>query len=322
MKKIMASILVGILCILNVTPINAQQNNTYGQEDILYKERAKLCIDYDKNRKEIEEIDKRLETLGVEEIPEEEVVEILKEVENYSLEEIPALMIAVPRENGVKWTSSRRISIYNGKKYEIQELRAIPSSANSSLQTTTSTVTKSATGVTARRNLAKIFVTSVLGNIPGVGGELSTGITIYQALKGLYNDLKETETINNIKASYVHRLGVEYTLVFVKPYGMPDAGNQVLCYAGNNIQVNANITLPTFSYDGKTFSTGLKTQTYKGTVTSPNYDGNRWNTACANYVAYKNGKQMEPHYNISTYQEVVVDGTKISIFVPRPAYGF
>lgn len=324
LKKIFAGTLAVFLTIGSANNICAAENSDLKNKriDSLYAKRAELCMDFEKNNEQIKMIDMQLEKLGVETLEDEDVVELLMGVENYDISSVPSVAIATPSEYGVKWTSIRSVYVYRGKQYEVQELKAIPSNSSSSLLTTTGSVTKSKTKTTAAKNLAKIAATTIIGKMPEVGGDLSLGITIYQALKGVYKDLKKTDTVYNIKASYVHRLCAEYTLEFVKPYGARDAGNQVLCYAGNKVQVTANITIPTFKYNGKTYQSGLKTTRYSGTVVSPYYNGNKRSTACENYFAYKSGKSMEPHYNITQYKETAVDGSKFTINVPRPNYGF
>lgn len=324
LKRVFAGTLTVFFMIGSTSNVGAGEMKDFKSQkiDSLYVERAELCMDFAKNNEQIKKIDEKLEKLGVETLEDEEVVELLRDVENYDISSVPSVAIATPSEYGIKWTSTRNVVIYRGKQYEVQELKAIPTRPTSSLQTTTSSVTKSATRATASKNLAKIVATEVIGHIPEIGGDLSRGITIYQALKGVYQDLKKTDTVYNIKAAYVHRLGAEYTLEFVKPYGARDSGNQVLCYAGNSVRITANISIPTFKYDGKTYQTGLKNKAYSGTVSSPYYDGNKRNMACKNYCKYKEGKSMEPHYNITKYKETAVDGSKFSINVPRPNYGF
>ena len=89
--------------------------------DALYEERLKLCTNYEKNKKAMEKLDKKIEKLGAVEVTSKEVKEKMKVVtkEGIVVDERNPINVQVPKESYVKWTSTRRTVTYNGTQYEI-----------------------------------------------------------------------------------------------------------------------------------------------------------------------------------------------------------
>lgn len=199
--NMLALVMFFVLGFFSITYANESDPNGVDKQQAikdLYKERAELCANFDENVDRIEKIDKQLEKLGVEELSEGEVFEILSEAENFDMASVPSLMIATPSVAGVKWTSSRSVNTYNGIQYEVQELHAIPTSMTSCLYSSHITYSASNRNIRAASNLAKSALPNVLGLVPKIGGDLATGVTIFQLLKGAYTDLQESTIVSNI----------------------------------------------------------------------------------------------------------------------------
>lgn len=91
--------------------------------DELYAKRLKLCVNYEKNRKEIASIDKKIKKLGAVELTSAEVETKMatNTKDGAVILKRTSIDVKVPRESYIKWTSTRRKMTYNGTLYEIYQ---------------------------------------------------------------------------------------------------------------------------------------------------------------------------------------------------------
>lgn len=142
-----------------------------------------------------------------------------------------------------------------------------------------------------------------MGMVPNEVGVIGNGLSIYQACWGYSRNLSQNARVEDIRANSTINVGIDYVFVYVKKAGYKDEGHQVLCYAGNNVNVDITTVIPTFEFKAKNndYIVKNKTRSDSQTISSPKIS-NRHNTACSNYVKYSQGKNMNSHYNIEKFQ--------------------
>lgn len=203
----------------------SEKNNLITQ---LMLERSKLEVEYSKNRSKIAEIDSQLNSLGVTEVS-------TFELENRMGIDVSPYYIVNPTST-TRWTSRRVVTTYRGKQYELQIIEGVPTSADSPLRYDSSRVYYEARGVKAGiAKVLQVLSVSALGAIPEIGSELAAGVTVYDAIKGMVSNLTTSTLIDKITGTGVVSLTTHMKFVYVKEYGQPDTGNQVLCYQGNSV---------------------------------------------------------------------------------------
>ncbi len=295
MKKIFSCLLVLMLILSSGGNIQAapqkqmkEETNTFCMIDELYNLRSKLISNYDYFEEEIEMIDKRLETLGVEEISQNEVEAKLGIGEN-------AIQpcIDVSSNSDIKWTSTRETYVYRGKWYELQIIRGVPASENSSLFNSDLTFENINPGVgTAAMNALTVTVRALAGYLPKVGGQISTALTVYDVFNGVVSGLQKTTSLSGVTFSYHSSVGSSYLYVFVKYSGSVDTGNQILGYCGNVVEYYTAINHSKPIWVNGDLKPNVKTEYVEGTITSPFYDSYR--TVASNvFWEYKNGNPNE-----------------------------
>lgn len=330
-------LLVAIVTLINYSNVSFAAKTTRGhigeiisnekqrKIDELYEERLNLCMNYDKNQKAIDKLDKSIEKLGAVEVTLKEVEEKMKMVseEGMVIDKQNAINVKVPRESYVKWTSTRRIVTYNGTQYEIQELRAVPTSSRSSLYGSATVKKTVRQNVKAKKEFLKSTIPTIMGMAPNVVGTIGNGLSIYQACRAYDENLSNNVTIEEIEANSTITVGTDYIFDYVKKVGYKDEGHQVLCYAGNNVSVAVSTVIPTleFKVGNNEYTVSHKVRNDNLSISSPKIS-NRYNTACSNYIKYLKGKNMNSHYNIQKFKVRLLAKTKKTVWVPKPNYGF
>lgn len=231
----------------------------------------------------------------------------------------------IPNEKGVKWTSARYVHSYNGKLYEIQEIRARPSSENSPLYRGSDRFERSATNVNSTDKVIGILAKNLAGYLPEIGGALGLGITVNDIIQDLFGE-KPSGIIDNIKANCLIGITSSYVYDFVKPYGVPDGGRQILGYSGNEYSLVAGLQVVHLKVSGKKLKPVIKQGRYNGFGYSPFYtskEGSRWNIACKNYRAYKdNNINFNPYiYQLRVCEVKTLGGSVFKVTIPR-GYNF
>lgn len=344
LRKRIFAILLGTTLIANTTTVTLAKSNetvyntvesTYTEKliseknqkeiDALYEKRQTLCSNFEKNKKQINSIDKEIIKLGARELTASDVMMKLQNstTDGVIISDTPSINVNIPRESGVKWTSTRRQLTYSGTLFELQELRAVPTSSRGSLWGVASIKDTRKQNVSATNEFIKSIVPTVMGMIPNKIGMIGNGLSIYQACQTYNNNLSRNTKIEDIVANSTISVGSDYVLVYVKKVGYKDEGHQVLCYAGNNVSVAVTTVIPTLSFKARnnTYKVTNKTRNDNQTISSPKIN-NRHNTACSNYMKYLNKKSMNPHYNIEKFQIKLLGRNTKTIWVPKPHYGF
>lgn len=295
---------------IELTPIEEISN--INVIDKLYEERNRLAVDFDKNAIKIREIDKELESLGVEEISYSNLMQKLSDnqLSTYSNTGDVDINWNVSSTNTVKWTSTRQEVRYNSKEYELQIIRGVPKGNNSELAGSDLSYSTSDSGFKAgAKNVLQVVASEVLGSLPNVGGAISTAQTFYDAFKGAINGMKTTTTVGSVKCAYTTSLSVEEIYVFVKYKGATDLGNQLLCYVGNSMEYYTTVSVPNgVTVDG-TYHAKVNNKNYSGTIKAPYYS-NYKSKASENFWDYKQGNAIHENYRMLNFQQKMIAGNK------------
>ena len=238
MKKYLALILVCVMILSSTTYVFAAENDTQNavviiedeeknrQIDQLLSERCELELEYEKNIVQINQIDKQLESLGVEEITMNEV--------NHKVGQRVMPRYSVSSTSTTKWTSRRMVVAYANRQFEFQIIEGVPIAQNSPLRNDYTNVQYRKAGFTAGAvDAIKVVGVAALGSLPEIGAVLSAGITVLDAFNAFISNLTTNTIIERVEGTAVVSFTSHMKYIFVKPNGSADTGNQVLCYVGN-----------------------------------------------------------------------------------------
>ncbi len=281
--------------------------------DYLFELRGELAVDFEANEQEIKNIDQELQELGVEFISEEEVKQKLGKEDNKK----NLLRATVLPTKGIAWTSTRQITVYRGKEYELQIIRGVTTAADSPLHEMYTTVsTKSNSTSSIATNILQILALSVAGQNPQIGGEITALKTFYDVFKSTLSGLSTTSVIGGVQATYVTEITTEEIFVFIKYSGALDTGNQIMGYMGNKVYYETGIILPSIIMVNGVGKPDLKINKIRGTITSPYYDGGYIDKASNNFWEYKNGNSMFNYiFFISRITQKMIGGS-VNLVVP------
>lgn len=303
-KKVICGIALCAIMANDLAVVNAEEREEIqkdGYEDVqnideLYELRSLLSVDFDKNLEQIEEIDRQLEALGVEEITQEEVAEKLGVAKDSSIKS----RIAVSSSSTVKWTSVREQYVYQGKSYELQIIRGVPNeSYGESWRVDTQARKTNAGFVAASKNALKVITSKILGQLPKVGGAISTAKTFFDVFNGIISGLSTTSTIEGVDSVYMTSMKGEFLYVFVKYSGDVDAGNQILGYGGSTVQYETSININQPLKINGQWTPNISVAKVTGTITSPYYSSGYRNIASNVFWNYKNGNSsVNGHYEL------------------------
>lgn len=329
------SLIMGIFILLSVTFSGSviygaeDNNNIFKSEsevieginnecsiDLLYEQREQYCVNYKENERVIEAIDNRLEHLGIEEISYSEVALKLNGNNKNSSR------VALNSSSTVKWTSTRQTTVYRGKTYELQIVRGVPASVNSELYATkTETVTTDTGKAAAAQNVVGIVLNKSAGYVPKIGPVLTAVQTVYDIYKGIVSGLKGTTVVSNIKSTYFNGVTASYLYVFVKYSGDPDNGNQILAYAGTQVESEIRVIISGITINNNVVRPKSTEFKYEGSIASSFYKS-YVDIASSNFYNYKSGnKNIVTRYELYDYYIETVRG-RIQIKVPTPYSGY
>lgn len=223
----------------------------------LYNERAKLALNLTDNVDEIVRIDYQLETLGVEEISEKEVFDKVNSQKS-------ARATVPTNDKYTKWTSNRAIYVYQGIQYELQIIKAVANADSSSgtsnlkgypLIGTSTAAIKAEYGVEAAKTAAVTFLMKKIGEtvVEGFADELESvpvggaaikwtrrlvdvGMTIEETENEVTQAMKADALLENVEYTCTVSMVSTEEYIFAKISGVPDEGNQILAYVGNQTQ--------------------------------------------------------------------------------------
>lgn len=205
--------------------VDEERNNKIDQ---LMSLRCELELEYEENIAQINQIDKQLEALGVEEITTEEL--------RSKMGQSVTPRYTVSSTSTTRWTSRRTVVAYANRQFELQIIEGVPIDSTSPLRDESMVVKYKMSGVVAGAvEAVKVIGVSALGAAPEIGAVLSAGITLYDAYKGIIDSLKTTTVIRNVEGYAPISLTSHMKYIYVKPSGSADKGNQVLCYAGSKV---------------------------------------------------------------------------------------
>ena len=257
----------------------------------LFDERQTLSLNYNQNIKRINEIDLELHKLGVQTLSEQEVQAKFENAANVKDSKgITPYQDLPTGGTNVQWTSTRSIIVYNGKQYEVQEIRAVPTGAGS-LSELKAIV---ATGQNLKAGSAYMVqaivqdaAAMVIAAIPGTAF-IGQGITLYTHLVNAYNtSIAHNTEFSNVEAVYAITLSTNEVCTFVKTPGSVDVGNQFLCYKGNRFDVYVQATTGELKADGQdNILIPTVKYTYGISEKSKYYD-DKYNISCKYFVEHR-----------------------------------
>lgn len=217
--------------------------------DALLDERAELiCLEkYD----ELDEIDQRLEALGVTKLSSKELQKQFINTPNI-VSQKPFLNIkpnvSTPSAKNVVWMSSRQNYTYAGKTYEIQTLIAQPNEYNSNLKKighkAISSTYKWAAGA---KEVLSISGESLVGLIP----YSNIPLTFYDCVSGFIQGISRTTEISDVEIMYSYAHTTTASFKYVKLKGQSD-NNQRLTYISTKGTTVVGYQIPKFVASGIT----------------------------------------------------------------------
>ena len=253
-KKLLSLGLVLIVLISCCAPV-AQANEVLDEEfyivdaerhqevERLFELRASLEPNFENNAEEIAQIDMQLKLLGVEEI---------------TYDELPSSMtMAVgprvtprPREN-VKYFHERVVTVYFGQQIEVQIMTSVPTNKDSELMPTVDFSVKTESQkaadniefcTTAATGLIGFFTNIKSdGIVKNIAEQVIDTFSLYD-LYSAYNDaISPTTVVYGVDCSGKISLSIHERHVFVKYYGSPDEGYQILGCISNRVAYLAKI---------------------------------------------------------------------------------
>ena len=292
------------------------EDSIIGDIDELYAERNQLAVDFDKNAAKIAEIDKKLEKLGVEEISYNNLMQKLSwnQLSTYSNIGNADINWNVSSTSTVKWTSTRQDVRYNNKEYQLQIIRGVPKNSSSELADSNLAYSTSDSGFkSGAKNVLEVVVSEALGDLPSIGGAISTAKSFYDAFKGAIAGMTSTTNVGSVKCSYTTSLAVEELYVFVKYKGQEDLGHQLPCYVGNSVSYDTVISVPNGVTVNGEYKAKVNSKEYSGTIKAPFYD-NYVSKASRNFWDYMEGKAMHEIYKLSYFQQkMIADNKRIKV---------
>lgn len=190
---------------------------------------------------------------------------------------------------------------YNGKKYKIMKVTAIPKGEGYLYQT----------GVTTQTNKNKVKAGSlslINSAVSGIPNKVGLAVSVYNALRGVVNSISSTTEVKQIKASYTW--AVAETVNFIYVYDN-NSKHHALAARYNKVQHNVAVNIPILKCSNGTFNSKIKQQSYSNTKMSSNY-GNT--TKAISY--FNSGKVYSPY--LTRIKLNGVSGTIKSISLNNP----
>jgi len=279
----------------------------------LYSERRVLANDYEENRSEIEALDKKIEQLGVVTLSDGEIEEKSRLLAKTRGGTENLQRVKVSSAKDTKWTSVRQYTMYNGKEYELQIIRGVPTSGKSTLSCKDESYSKSSSGfVAGSKNVLKLAITNA---ISATGVIASSAITFYQAYQAFISGLKPTSKIEEaVECRYTTSYTVDDVYIYVKYRGALDK-DQVICYMGDIVGAETAVVTPTgVNIDGR-YVAKVDSKTYAYTVKSEGFDSAS-SYACEAFYNYNRKYNYHYLYNMGRFTLKAI-GENISIRVPR-----
>ena len=285
--------------------------------DALFDERGELATDFDKNKERIAQIDAELSNLGVDFLSTSEVTQLLTKQNADKSMNIEQPLVALPTVKNVTWTSTRQVTVYRGKEYELQIIRGVPNGDSSPLVRKEIKYTCNKKNfVAGATNVIKVVGISVLGSLPEIGGSITVINTFYDAFKEYDKAIKTTTTINDATVAYSTAVSAHSMYVFVKTKGAKDAGNQIVGYQGNIAYFSTGMTASYFITKNGIAEPTTVQKTVKGYSTAPYYNNVYVELAAKNYYNYKNGsKSIKFNYMQGKYQMTML-GSSAYVTIP------
>lgn len=206
------------------------------QVSALLEQRYELCKDYENNEKLVLDIDSRLEQLGVERLSSMDLAEKMG---------IGASPMVTPEyQRYVDILSERVITVWNGKRYEVQIITCMPNHKDSPLRPSANFEIDTEGNKQAQ---AIQFATAVgEGAISLAGGGVANAIsqvfTAYNVLSAYSNLVSPTTVVSGVdNAIGKISLSIVEKYYYIKNEGSPDAGNQIEACVTNKVEYEAKV---------------------------------------------------------------------------------
>ena len=273
--------------------------NQAAQIETLYQERAVLSLEFEKNRNEIEKIDRMIKTLGAVTVSEEYVIEKMNSCSTMK-DPTGSSKASPPNYGGIGWSSYRQNLNVNGTLFEIQVLTGKPNTNDSIL------MRHDLLSYPQTPNATYQAICDLVFSLAGVGAqfvpELSGIISVADLAKQAYSlaTVGNTVTVSGVNSLAFTSVSTEMKLVYVKYKGDLDS-KQICMFMGNSSHCKTQFIIgynqknPDGSY---TATNTAIPKTYS--LASQGYSD--YNTLCWSYHQYKtSGKAFDEYRQVRNY---------------------
>lgn len=335
-------IMVSILA-MGETDLLANNNETiqaYTEEELnsinkkINELRAKRAEYYSVGNQEmIDKIDQELYEYGVEQVNISDVQDFITTngndnnvITNRKSTGVSTYMLPEPvvNNNRASWEKRSYNTVYQGAVYSIVEYNEYMSpnvdkryfvKDYAGIEAKTSNTTF---GKTLFKAVASTL-TNIGGNVNGNLAVLSTGLSIYDAVKDVMTSVNKSTTINDVEAVLKYKTTNETVFVYAKKYGDSD-NSYVMAYSGNVIHSQVTCIISGLKYiNNKAYPDDITSSIYFDSY-SPKYNG-RSSEACCNYNLISSGKNPNCNYNVYSFKIQLFDKI-VTIEAVRPYYIF
>ncbi len=262
-KKVFSMSLVFVMLLSsNIVAFANNMNSTEDQVEYLIDYRAELLSLGKYN--ELENIDQRLEALGVEFLTNLEVQSKAIDTSN------GIARVSTPVMENVTWMSSRTNYTYNGVTYEIQTLTAQPKNHNSNLiDLSNKAISSTYRWRAGAMNAISAIGMGALGEIPGA----SIYISVYNTLSSWLSGISPTTEISAADILYSVSNVTTATFKYVKVLGESD-NRQSLTYISTKCVTAIGYQYPTLEYNDGSVTPNVIQGSQKLYTTPNGYNSN------------------------------------------------
>lgn len=209
----------------------------------LFELRATLEQNFDDNIEEIARIDLQLEQLGVEELSATEVSAVASSG-------VAPMVIPEPQDY-VKYYEERTVTVYNGEQYELQIVTSVPTSSRSALcpsygfhaETEGMQIADNIEFcATTAEGLIGFYANIASGGVVSqVTDSISHAFTFYDIYNSYIDAITSTTVIDGVECSGLISLAIHEKHIFIKSYGSPDWGYQIMPCISNRVSYEATV---------------------------------------------------------------------------------
>lgn len=287
LKKSISAILVGVMTVMSLSSAAAFAETTVSREEqisLLMDQRDKinvnillnseLGLDTEDLNSEFENINRKLEQLGVEELTQQEVLEKVGESDG-----IMPYLDTPSSANGILWNSYRSTVNISGTNYDVQTIIATQDKDGpySRLCSEKNIIISSSSGKSAgATEVLKALINNAIDIVVDGNNYAKYIKTAYDYGRAYLSGIQTNTIISNIKASYNTNAVTTVAFNYVKKSGESD-NKQVYTFVSTKHEVTVGGMIPTFTYsNGETHPNIVYIPQTNCTSTADHYNNPYW----------------------------------------------